>query len=363
MPATDRGTSRLLRHLRERRVRRAFSAPVRRRLWRKLSVQVHNALPVYTAFEQYRRQAVRDRSPLRHLYDRVLRCRDGGLPLATAFRGFASSEEIMLLEAGEHSGDLEGGFALAAAVLGDRDTLVRTVRSGLAYPVFLILVGLAMLVMVSRLIIPQLALVLDPGQWAGAAGVLRDLAGFVNSRAGLAFFGSLPLAAALMAWSFPRWTGRLRRAVDDIGPWGIYKVMAGSAWLLSVATLMRSGLPLRQVFEHTLRDPQTGAWLAERVRAVAVQYSWGKNLGRALHDAGYAFPSREACDDMLAYAQLPSMEEHLLDIAREQMADALETIRLRMRRLNCALLFLVFGLVLLTVYGVFSFQQQFAATM
>ncbi len=343
--------------------KKAFGPKTRMRLWRKLSVQVHNSLPIYTAIEAYLRFARRDKSPLQHLYARVLRGRDSGALLGDSFVGYASSEEIMLLRAGEKAGDIEMGLNLCRDLLSNQGVIAKTIRSNLAYPVFLLVICIGMLIMVSRMIIPQLGMVYDPAEWTGAAALLRDIADFVNSWAGLATLIGFFVLCIVVYLSFPRWTGRLRQKIDNIGPYGIYKTMVGSSWMFTVAVLMRSGMQIRYIFEQILHDPQTSKWLRERVQAIARQYSLGKNFGESLYSAGYQFPSKDAVDDMLTYSALPAMEEHMFDIAKDQMEFDVEFIKKRMKSLNVALMFFVFGFIGLTLYGVFSFQQQFAATM
>lgn len=343
--------------------KRAFNAKTRMRLWRKLAVQVHNSLPVYTAFEAYLKHARRDNSHLQDLFANVLKGRDSGTPLGNAFVGFATPEEIMLLQAGEKAGDIEMGFTLCRELLMNQGVVARTVKSNLAYPCFLLLICVGMVIMVSRMIIPQLGLVYDPEEWTGAAGFLRDIAWFVNSWRGLISLFVFTFLMLLMFWSFPRWTGVWRKRIDNLGPYGIYKTMVGSSWMFTVATLMRSGMQIRTIFEQMMHDPQSSKYLKERVHAIAVQYSFGKNFGDSLYGSGFQFPSKEAVDDMQTYAVMPNMEEHMFDIAHDQMEFDVENIKKKMKGLNVALMFFVFGFIGLTLYGVFSFQQQFAATM
>lgn len=341
-------------------LRRRFGATVRIRLWRALACQC-GRLTVWQALALHLARARKKGSPLAEVYERMLACRDYGTSLAESLRGLASPEELMLLRAGEQSGRISQGFRLAAELLQSRDAVAKAVRGGLAYPACLCLACAAMLVMVSRLIVPQLASVLAPEQWTGLARLLWQASSAVDSPAGaLAGLALLGLGGAV-AWSLPRWQGPLRDQVDGWGPWAVYRAMVGSAWLYTLAVLMQAGLQVRTILDEMLAEPSTSPYLAERIQAVARQYALGKTLGDALCDAGRAWPGEEACELLQAYAAVPGMERQLMGIARELMEQDVERVKRSMHRLAAGMLCLACGVIAATMGGAYSFQMQFAS--
>ncbi|MCR5169386.1 MAG: type II secretion system F family protein [Desulfovibrio sp.] len=340
-------------------LRRRFGVTVRIRLWRALACQCER-LTVWQALALHLARARQKVSPLAEVYERMLACRDSGTSLAESLQGLASPEELMLVKAGEQSGRISQGFRLAAELLQSRDAVARAVRGGLAYPAFLCLACVAMLVMVSRLIIPQLASVLAPEQWTGLARILWQVSSAVDSPAGaLAGLALLGLGGAVV-WALPRWQGALRDKVDGWGPWGVYRTMVGSAWLYTLAVLMQAGMQVRTILDEMLTAPSTTPYLAERIQAVARQYALGKTLGDALCDAGHAWPSEETCELLQAYASVPGMERQLMGIARELMEEDVERVKRSIKRLNTVMLCLVCGVALLMLGGSYAFQTSFA---
>ena len=241
--------------------------------------------------------------------------------------------------------------------------MAKEVKSGLAYPVFLVLLSVIVLVLTSGLIVPQLAAVLDPESWTGAAAWLYALSGFLNSSRGLFLGLVLILLIILTVTSLGTWTGALRQRLDAFGPWKLHALSEGSAFLFTLATLSRAGVQTRVVLETCLASPSSSPWLRERLRGVLRVYGNGTNLGDALAGAGPSFLPEEAIEDSRALDGLDGCGERLLETARAEIREGTERVHDSMRALGTFLLLLVFGLVLLILAGVFSFQQQFASAM
>ena len=338
-------------------LRRAFRPSVRAKLWRRLAARAALGLPVWDAIEDARGRAEGKNPGFARACGRLLLARDSGLGLADGLGGLGAPGEGLLLSAGESSGRTAEGLSLAAELLETRGRVAKEVKSGLAYPVFLVLLSVIVLVLTSGLIVPQLAAVLDPESWTGAAAWLYALSGFLNSSRGL-FLGLV-----LTVTSLGTWTGPLRQRLDAFGPWKLHALSEGSAFLFTLATLSRAGVQTRVVLETCLASPSSSPWLRERLRGVLRVYGNGTNLGDALAGAGPSFLPEEAIEDLRALDGLDGCGERLLETARAEIREGTERVHDSMRALGTFLLLLVFGLVLLILAGVFSFQQQFASAM
>lgn len=204
---------------------------------------------------------------------------------------------------------------------------------------------------------------LDPESWTGAAAWLYALSGFLNSSRGFFLGLVLILLIILTVTSLGTWTGPLRQRLDAFGPWKLHALSEGSAFLFTLATLSRAGVQTRVVLETCLASPSSSPWLRERLRGVLRVYGNGTNLGDALADAGPSFLPEEAIEDLRALDGLDGCGERLLETARAEIREGTERVHDSMRALGTFLLLLVFGLVLIILAGVFSFQQQFASAM
>lgn len=344
-------------------LRRAFRPSVRAKLWRRLAARAALGLPVWDAIEDARGRAEGKNPGFARACGRLLLARDSGLGLADGLGGLGAPGEGLLLSAGESAGRTAEGLSLAAELLETRGRVAKEVKSGLAYPVFLVLLSVIVLVLTSGLIVPQLAAVLDPESWTGAAAWLYALSGFLNSSRGLFLGLVLILLIILTVTSLGTWTGALRQRLDAFGPWKLHALSEGSAFLFTLATLSRAGVQTRVVLETCLASPSSSPWLRERLRGVLRVYGNGTNLGDALAGAGPSFLPEEAIEDLRALDGLDGCGERLLETARAEIREGTERVHDSMRALGTFLLLLVFGLVLLILAGVFSFQQQFASAM
>lgn len=336
----------------------AFGSKQRQRAWKKLAVQVHNGIPLDESLCILLAQARSRKSPLVPVYADILAHMSSGHNLGTALTGYASSEEIMLIASGQKAGKVEEGLRLATTLLSAKQKIQTALISALAYPLFLALLCIFLLVVVSVRVVPQLAVLVDPSQWTGAAGVLYSISSVIGSVYGIVILVLLLVASAAMFVTLPLWTGKQRLVVESIPPWSIYRLTVGSVWLFTVATLMRSGMQLAHILENMLASDSIAPYLHERVQAIAVQSRAGRNLGEAMYEAGTHFPDADLVDDMRVYARLPGFQERLYEMASDWMTDGVELIQRSAKVLNTVFITLIIAQVGGLAMAVVSLQSQ-----
>jgi type II secretory pathway component PulF len=341
-------------------VRRDFGTATRIRLWKRLDAHARYGLSLAQSIRSLAENARRHGRLRAKIYDGVLRDISFGRPLTSSLAKYATPEELQLLAAGVESGNPRLGYGLATQLMQNRDGIRKAIVSAVAYPVFLFAMSIGLMVMLSTSVVPQFAEVLPPERWEGAAAVLLAVSSFVGSKAGAVAGVLLLLAVAAMFATFPIWTGNLRQRLDGCGPWAIYRLCAGSAWLFSVATFMRAGMSLRAVLAEMAGADAVTPYMKERVRAVLAGMAHGKDFGKALAGTGMNFPSEEVVDDIEAYSELPDFEHRLFEIVRDQTAEDVETIRRRMQRLNIGLMLFIALEMGLFIAAIYSLQSQLA---
>jgi len=339
-------------------VRRAFSPKVRRKAWRKLASQMRHGIQFYTAVEILRDRARRRKLIVAEAYEQILRNNDIGGTLSHGLSGLASPEEIMLISAGEKQNPALG-LEMAADMLGQKGVIRKQIIGASAYPLFLLLLVGILLVVVSNVLVPQFSLLLPAEQWTGLPAMLRDISGFVSSVYGIAFFIGIALFGVFLFSTLPVWTGHYRKIADKFFIWSIYRDVVGAAWLYSLAVLLGAGIQLRTIFSEIIGSKDSTPYIRERTRAIDRQIGYGKNLGVAMQDSGYVFPSMEVIDDMVVYAELPDLSKQIVDIAQEQMEECLESVKNKMNKLKYILIATVAGLVLFVIQSVFAIYGQF----
>ncbi|MCR4667192.1 MAG: type II secretion system F family protein [Desulfovibrio sp.] len=343
------------------RLARLFFTPaLRAKTWRKMAFMLRHGISFYGALlsleSQYRRAGSLHAGVLAVLRERVA----NGLPFSVALGDVAGPDECMLIRAGEER-SLAEGLLLASECLMKKNLLRRRLGRALLYPFFLLLLLLGLLVLSALVLVPGFSAVLPPEEWTGEAALLLRASRFVTGPFFLPFVFTLLFLTGLFFFSLPRLTGPLRRLLDRLFPWSVYRSLIGSGWLLSLSTLIRSGKSLRDSVEALSLLPSLSPYLRERSNALAGGLAAGKTMGEALLDAGFLFPSREVVFDLLLYARLSNFEEELHGISEESMEACLEECEESLRLLSVLLLFLVTVAVFFILMALSSLEMGLAA--
>lgn len=340
-----------------------FDGPARRRTWRKLAAQLRHNVNLLQALTVMRdRCLVRKKRGMASVLTRILEGLSRGHSLDMAVADLVPAEERMLIRGGYKSGRLDEGLDLCADIIEARQGIFGAVIGAVAYPLVLFSMLVVILVVLSVEVVPALALVADPAGFTGAAAMLFRIAEVVVSPFGVVLFSLLIVGVVLILSTLPVWTGKVRLAVEETPPWSIYRLVVGTMWLFSVATLLRADIPLMQILDDMLTG-NLRPWLRERIEAIRREYVLGKNLGRVLADTGLRFPDGEMVDDLVIYATLPDFHSQLHRLAREWLTDGTRRVKEQSAALNTLFLLCIIGLMCCLAMASMSIQQQLGSSM
>ena len=305
-------------------------AAPRLRLWRKLSSLLGNGVPILRALQEMhdRRADVSGHGhsetiALRHWIHHI----SSGQSLARAIDGWVTPDEAMLIGAGEQQGDMVSAFSRLDLILNARSKILKAVAAGVAYPAVLLLMLFGLLYFYSWKIVPVYLDVAGSkgGQFTGMAYSLVWLAEVVRQW----LFPSvicLAVGVVIFVWSLPRWDGSLRVRLDRYIPYGIYRVMRGTSWLLGLASLVGVGKRVEDSL-LLLRTPADGRWLANRSALCLAGIRRGLSLGEALEAAKTGFPDQEVIADLLIYSRLSGIDKAISMLAEDMLTTSLERIQ------------------------------------
>ncbi len=341
-----------------------FDIKTRMRFYRKLSQLLRNGVSLDAALKQIAYlEAKRKR---RGLADLIMKWRnqiENGINFGTCIGEYVPTGESMLLESGSDSGKLEISLLNAAdAVEAQRRVKSAIISSG-SYPALLIVILIAALAMASYNVIPTFAEVMPIEDWEGMPQKIAYASEFIKNY-GVRIFAGLVIAILLISYSMPRWTGSSRMMVEKLVPWSVYRMWQGSSFLLSVASLMSSGVKIDEVSLRKISS-KVSPYLSERIDAISRELSAGHNLGEAMDRAGYRFPDEELIDDLRVYATLKGFEDNLISVTREWVGDVEANISAAMKVANTLALVLIavtMGLLITALFGVVQ-QIQSASSL
>jgi len=245
---------------------------------------VSDGLPLFVALGEIDRQYQRAGEPMQYVTKAVLLRMRGEQGRAHTF-GSALADYVPVVEAlavgsGEEAGDLARGLYRAASVCRSNGQIVRTMREELAYPVFLVLLLVVLLISISTYVVPMLASVMPVQRWPWSA---RMMAALADATPWLLSVGMLVLAGgtAFFLLARSRWIMPMRLWLDRyVFPWSLHRRITGALLMAAVATLMRIGIPFSRALERL--GEASGPWERLHLQRIRARLRRGEREGAAL---------------------------------------------------------------------------------
>lgn len=312
--------------------RMAFAWPVREALYRHLSAQVGNGIPVEVALDTFRARLQRRKkvSSDKILAGVTRRMRDGST-LATALTAWIPQDEVSVISSGELSGNLPRSLDLVIEAKRRMMRVNSALKTSMVSPAIYTAAVYGMLWAIGKYVTPGLEQALPKEKSQGLVYALYSAGDFANS-----WWAILPpvVLACAIAWivrSLPRWTGRGRVAAERVFPYSFYRDIQGYTWLMSFSALLRVGMADVEILKRQAMSATP--WLKERLHALYWRMDNGASLPAALMDRGkngmpaFGFPNPDIVDDIGSLAGFSDFPERIAVLA-VQWADELESATL-----------------------------------
>lgn len=339
-----------------------FSDTARLRLYRKIAKMLANGLPLLKILEELQDRASehgrKPNEPMAVVLDDCRRAVQNGRLLAEGLERWAPKTEQMIIMAGEQSGRLEATLLAVIEVVQAGRKIKSVIIGGIAYPVVVLILVVVYVYLFGTRVIPEFTRVVDPLTWHGAAKSLYIMSQLVQNWM-LYFIVAMVALVASVLISMPRWRGNLRIFFDQYAPYSIYRLIAGSSFLMALSALQCAGVTVEKSLMRL--SGMAAPWLRERLDGALLGVRSGLNCGEALRNAGYGFPSSEVIDDLCVYAEYRGFADALKMLADEWIEEGVAQISMQMKILNgfsIVTLAIVIGWL---VTGFFGIQQEIAA--
>lgn len=323
--------------------RQSFGTSARLRFYERLSGYLVDGIPMVQAVSMIHQRWEKKKKSVRFMSAMLLDNFREGRRLADALLigKWSPTSEVVLIEAGERSGNLARGLEQAIFVTSSIQTLRSSIIKGLAYPVFLLAALVGLFAFFGIKTVPEMIAVIPLEKWP------PETLAFYYVTTGLvkygAWIGGVLLALmSLSIWSLPRWTGRWRNYFDRIPPWSLYRVIQGASTLIAVGGLLSTGTPLADA----LRIVQASAprWLAGHIVEIQVRLRTGLPAGDAMDT--HLFDFGEVGDDLADYGRLSNFKEAVVKLGRRTIERILHLVATATAITNTVLIAIIAGSVL-----------------
>lgn len=336
-----------------------FGADERQRFYTKLVQLLENGVSLDTALLQIEKISSRKSKILPKLYRRWRNEIAEGINFGTCLSPYVPSSEAILLETGANSGKLVKSLQNAAESIENQSKVKKAIVGAAAYPGVLTAMLIAAMVLSSYKVIPTFEQIIPVDQWQGIAYAVAMAAQFIREDGLTLLIGFISIVVVVMM-SLPRWTSQSRIYFDRFVPWSLYKMLQGSAFLLSVASMMSAGIKIDEVSLGRI-SKQSEPYLRQRIKGIQKFVASGENLGDALYNAGFEFPDAEIIGDLQIYARLRGFDQNLIRISRIWVDGIVERVHVAMQIVNFVILVLitvVIGCLIISFYSVFQQIQN-----
>lgn len=283
-----------------------------------------------------------------------------GMTFSEATRGWVPYEETLLLMSGNVSSLLISLENVGRVVDGIK-RIKRAMWSAIAYPLFLLVLTLGIIVMVGIYLVPPLVEAAGSDVvWHGTAASLVWVSDFAKQ---YWFMFSIMLVGifTLIWFSLPVWTGRIRTWFDKFPPWNTYKLQTSVSWLMSLAAMVSAGVSV--VDAMRLLADNSNRYLSSVLENTLHNMANGENLGNALALTGREFPSNEIIGDLIIYSEMNDFDKNINQIARDYMEESVRKMESIANVLNSIGIILVSVIIGWVVFGTFQMQEQITSAL
>ncbi|MFQ6759814.1 MAG: type II secretion system F family protein [Alphaproteobacteria bacterium] len=278
-----------------------------------------------------------------------------GLSFSDATRGWLPGIETLLLTSANVS-DLTRALENLETVVVGTNKIKSAMRNAIAYPLFLLVLTFAIIIMVGVYLVPPLASVAGPNvQWTGAANLLILVSEFSINYWHI--IAGVFVGLCLLVWlSLSNWTGFWRTRFDNIVPWSVYKIHVSVGWMMSLAAMVRAGVAVPDAM-RVLAD-NSNAYLREILESALRYIANGDNLGVALANTGRNFPNNELIGDLTIYSDMNDFSQNISNVAHDYLQNSVQKIESLSNALNSAGILLVSVIIAWVVLATFQMQDQ-----
>ena len=234
-------------------------------------------IPLFTVLKEYEARARRRNRGDGLMYKEMLKALQTG-SLSDALKPIVSNIELILLDALQRGGDAElaKGLIFLSQTVEKLDSMAAVARKAVVYPLFLFLTFAAMMVGFSLYAIPVIEAILPVEKWPFLGKVIYSVSQFIVNY-GWQSALVLVLAIVIFIISLPRWQSPVRRFLDKLLPYSVYRVYSGSLLIVSLSVLLSMGVSLRSALERAMK--YSNPWLRWHLREILKALS-DKNASR-----------------------------------------------------------------------------------
>ncbi len=337
-----------------------FTSKVRLSLFRKISSFVAQGLPLLQILKILEEEYSALNSPTDPrpyaLRQWIRRMDKEAMTLSQAMDGWSTANERMLIKSGEDSGELSEAFENAIETTESTNNMTSAIKSKLSYPVLLFALLFVLVYLFSTEVVPVLIEIKDPQTWPENSKALYSLSVFIESYLFHSLAGLLAFFY-VMAKLLGNLTGPVRKVLDKLPPFSMYKSFQSSVFLVSLSSMMKSGVAVQNsIYEiRKLSNRYTRSQLTE----IIDNFDKGFDVGPAFK---IPFFDDETKVDISVYSRAADIADNIHTIGKESIKNGVAKIAAVADLIKVMVIMLVVFYIGWSYYGFFTLIQSISSS-
>ena len=302
-----------------------FNTAHRISMYKRLKSYIEEEFPVYESLVKFKTRFDKKKDYRGKIIAIWLEKMNHGVSFSNAIAGWVPDSELNLISAGEEGQGLDKGLAEAIKFSMSGKEIKSAIVGGITYPGILLLVVLGFISMFSLQMAPAYLGILPLERWPDMGQYLYAVSTFLVKYWYFMIIIFVVVGFAIGS-TISVWRGSVRELADKIPPWSIYKVYHSSSFLIALASMMQSGVPLNDALKKLKRTSSVwlGAYIEEMMKNLR---RGGKNFGQHLN---VGLLDEETAGDVIDYSELGKFEQAVYAIGEENLKSSVMKIESRM---------------------------------
>lgn len=332
--------------------RLSFGADKRLNTYEQLASMTRDNIPIDACVNRiYERKLARSRGD-RHIFKRWANALSSGKSFSQAIADDVPDAELVLIGAGERSRDLANGLEQAVYVARASQAMRSAVIKELAMPVVMIAALTALVIGFSLKMAPEFAKMLPPAKWSSSGQVLYAISKVVSQFWMVGLIGLFVIGGAI-GYSVPRWTGTLRAKFDRIPPYSIYRTISSSTFMVALASLLRSEVPLPEALKFIRAN--SSPWARSHLAVMSARIRAGREYGEVLETG---MLDDETSDNVVIYSKSQDFDVAIMNLGTRAIDASVKRLKAQAAVANIVVMMVIGLSIGWIVSEVFDISQR-----
>lgn len=322
-----------------------------------LLAMVGDGLPLDAALRELHERSTERKRPIAPIIRRWVANISAGMTFAESIKKEVPSNELVLISSGERANDLVTGLQQAIVICRAQRDMKSALWSNMTMPAVLLIMFFAIVINFSLYMAPELAKVAPPSVWPGSGKQLYDISVVVAAWWKLIVIVSIMTSVAITV-SLSRWTGSLRSRFDRMPPWSIYQNYTSAGFMISLSSLLRSGVPLEGALRYI--KAHANRWVSDHISVMQSRIRSGEDYGRALNTG---LLDDSTTDEVIIYSRVAEFDKAIMSVGGRAIDRGIEKIKIQSavaRNLTLILVAIAVGWIYYTVFSMNSVVAKMA---